>query len=62
VPGGNSRPGTEIRLFGVGDANAIAAHRARDADAFARWERSRPAGFSIADGQREQIEQVPGRP
>ncbi len=42
---------TEIRLIDIGDADAIAAHRARDADAFARWEPSRPADFYTADGQ-----------
>jgi ribosomal-protein-alanine N-acetyltransferase len=56
MPGGNSD--TEIRLIDVGDADAIAARRARDADAFARWEPSRPADFSSADGQRERIEQL----
>jgi hypothetical protein len=49
---------TEIRLIDVGDADAIAAHRARDADAFARWEPSRPADFYTADGHRERIEQL----
>lgn len=49
---------TEIRLIDVGDAEVIAAHRARDADAFARWEPSRPADFYTADGQRERIEQL----
>lgn len=38
MPGGNSKSDTEIRLTDVGDADAVAAHRARDADAFARWE------------------------
>jgi hypothetical protein len=41
--GGNSMPGTENRLIDVGDADTIAAHRAGDADAIARWEPSRPA-------------------
>jgi hypothetical protein len=39
MPGGSSVSGTGIRLIDVGDADAIAAHRARDADAFARRER-----------------------
>jgi hypothetical protein len=29
MPAGDSMPGTEIRLIDVGDADAIAAHRAR---------------------------------
>jgi hypothetical protein len=36
-------PDTQTRLTDVGDADAIAAHRPRDADAFARREPSRPA-------------------
>ena len=36
-------PDTQIRPTGAGDADAIAAHRPRDADAFARQEPSRPA-------------------
>jgi hypothetical protein len=47
MPGGNSMPGTEIRLFGAGDADAIAAHRARGAGAFARCEPSRPGSAAI---------------
>jgi hypothetical protein len=43
MPAGNSMPGTETRLTDIGDADAIAAHRPHDADAFARWEPSRPA-------------------
>ncbi|MDX6241954.1 MAG: hypothetical protein QOG10_6788 [Kribbellaceae bacterium] len=48
----------EIRLTDVGDADAIAAHRVRDADAFARQEQSRPADFYTADRQRERIGQL----
>ena len=40
-------PGWWPRLTDVGDADAIAAHRARDADAFARWEPSRPAPMHV---------------
>jgi hypothetical protein len=36
-------PDTQTRLTDVGDADAIAAHRPRDADAFVRREPSRPA-------------------
>ncbi len=43
-------PGTEIRLFGAGDADAIAAHRARGAGAFARC---KPLRLSLAE--REEI-------
>jgi hypothetical protein len=43
VPAGNSMPDTQTRLTDVGDADAIAAHRPCDADAFARREPSRPA-------------------
>jgi hypothetical protein len=39
MPAGNNMPGTEIRLTD----DAIAAHRPRDSDAFARREPSRPA-------------------
>ena len=40
-------PGWWPRLTDIGDADAIAAHRARDADAFARWEPSRPAPMHV---------------
>jgi hypothetical protein len=50
---------TEIRLIDVDDADAIAAYCARDADAFTRWEPSRPANFDTADGHSERIEQLP---
>jgi hypothetical protein len=43
MPAGNSMPGTETRPTDVGGADAIAAHRPPDADAFARREPSRPA-------------------
>ena len=36
---------TSIRLVEEGDAEALAAHLARDADAFERWEPFRPAEF-----------------
>jgi hypothetical protein len=44
------------RLIDVGNADAIAGHRARDPDAFARWEPSRPTDFYTADGQRELLD------
>jgi hypothetical protein len=50
-------PDTQIRPTGAGDADAIAAHRPRDADAFARQEPSRPApmhaGAVLVPGTRQ---------
>jgi hypothetical protein len=43
APRGTGRPGIEIRLMDVGNADAIAPHRARDGDADTWWEPSRPA-------------------
>jgi hypothetical protein len=39
-------PGTKVCLSDVGDADAIATHRARGADAFTRCDPSRPAASS----------------
>jgi ribosomal-protein-alanine N-acetyltransferase len=49
---------TSIRLIGTGDAAAIAAHRIRDAEAFAPWEPAQPARFYTTEGQVERIEQL----
>ncbi|MEV6019615.1 GNAT family protein [Streptomyces sp. NPDC051997] len=46
---------TRIRLIEPADAAAIAAHRARDAEAFRRWEPAQPDGFFTAQGQEERI-------
>jgi hypothetical protein len=66
MPAGNSRPGTETCLTDIGDSDAIAAHRPRDADALAQWEPSRPVrctsgpSWCCAAGQdaRECLEQA----
>ena len=47
---------TAIRLIELGDADALAAHQARDREAFARWEPARPDTFFTPNGQRERIE------
>jgi ribosomal-protein-alanine N-acetyltransferase len=52
-----STPNTAIRLIEPGDAEALAAHQARDREAFARWEPARPAAFFTSDGQRQRIEE-----
>lgn len=49
-------PRTSIRLVEPGDADVLAAHRARDAGAFARWEPERPPDFATPAGQRSRIE------
>jgi hypothetical protein len=46
LPAGNYMPGTKVCLSDVGDADAIATHHARGADAFARCDPSRPAASS----------------
>jgi [ribosomal protein S5]-alanine N-acetyltransferase len=46
---------TGIRLIDVDDAAALAAHLARDAEAFARWEPDRTPEFYTTDGQRDRI-------
>jgi ribosomal-protein-alanine N-acetyltransferase len=46
---------TRIRLIEDGDAEALAAHLARDADAFERWEPFRPAEFFTVPGQHRRI-------
>ncbi|WP_033214555.1 GNAT family N-acetyltransferase [Kitasatospora phosalacinea] len=49
---------TRIRLIEPADAAAIAAHRARDVEAFRRWEPDQPAGFSTEAGQAERIDRL----
>jgi ribosomal-protein-alanine N-acetyltransferase len=46
---------TRIRLIEDGDAEALAAHLSRDADAFERWEPFRPAEFFTVPGQHRRI-------
>jgi ribosomal-protein-alanine N-acetyltransferase len=47
---------TGIRLIELEDAEAVAAHLGRDAEAFARWEPERPAEYYTPAGQRSRIE------
>lgn len=47
---------TAIRLVDLDDAEYLAEHLIRDADAFARWEPDRPPGFYTVEGQRQRIE------
>lgn len=49
-------PRTSIRLIEPGDAEALAAHFERDAEAFARWDPERPPAFYTPAGQRSRIE------
>lgn len=49
-------PRTSIRLIEPDDAEALAAHFARDAEAFARWDPERPPEFYTPAGQRSRIE------
>jgi [ribosomal protein S5]-alanine N-acetyltransferase len=49
------RSRTRIRLIEPADAVAIAAHRARDVEAFRRWEPAQPADFLTPEGQAERI-------
>lgn len=51
---------TTIRLIRVDDAEAIAAHRARDRRAYAAWEPAQPDEFYTAAGQRRRIETLLG--
>lgn len=49
-------PRTSIRLVEPDDAEALAAHLSRDAEAFDRWDPERPAEFYTPAGQRGRIE------
>jgi [ribosomal protein S5]-alanine N-acetyltransferase len=47
---------TNIRVINPDDAEALATHFARDAEAFARWDPERPSEFYTSSGQRGRIE------
>ncbi|MFI8005050.1 GNAT family N-acetyltransferase [Streptomyces sp. NPDC086010] len=47
---------TTIRLIEPGDAASIAAHRARDVEAFRPWEPAQPPEFFTPAGQAERID------
>ncbi|SHN36459.1 GNAT family N-acetyltransferase [Actinacidiphila paucisporea] len=49
---------TRIRLIEPADAAPIAAHRARDMEAFRRWEPVQPADFLTPEGQGERIDKL----
>jgi RimJ/RimL family protein N-acetyltransferase len=51
-------PRTSIRLIELNDAEALAAHLGRDAEAFARWDPERPSEFYTPAGQRSRIESM----
>jgi [ribosomal protein S5]-alanine N-acetyltransferase len=51
-------PNTELRLIETGDAEALAVHRSRDADAFGRWEPAQPDDFPTVEGQRRRIDEL----
>jgi [ribosomal protein S5]-alanine N-acetyltransferase len=51
-----STPRTSIRLIEPGDADALAAHLARDAEGFARWDPEHPEDYWTPAGQRSRIE------
>jgi ribosomal-protein-alanine N-acetyltransferase len=51
-------PRTRIRLIRPDDAETLAAHLAKDADAFARWDPEREPEFYTAVGQRRRIEGI----
>lgn len=53
-----SAPRTAIRLVKPDDAEALAAHLARDAEARAQWDPERPPDFYTAAGQERRIEDV----
>jgi len=50
--------GTGIRLVEGGDAEALAAHLARDAEAFAQWEPAHSGEYYTVAGQRRRIERL----
>jgi len=47
---------TRIRLIEPDDAEALAAHLSRDAEALARWDPERPPDYYTPAGQRDLIE------
>ncbi|WP_435131667.1 GNAT family N-acetyltransferase [Actinacidiphila sp. bgisy144] len=49
---------TRIRLIEPADAGPIAAHRARDIEAFQPWEPAQPADFFTPEGQAERIDRL----
>ncbi|MBD0694915.1 GNAT family N-acetyltransferase [Streptomyces sp. CBMA123] len=49
---------TGIRLIKPTDAAPIAAHRARDVEAFRPWEPAQPAEFFTPEGQAERIDRL----
>ncbi|MFI9788311.1 GNAT family N-acetyltransferase [Kitasatospora sp. NPDC051984] len=49
---------TTVRLIEPADAAPIAAHRARDVEAFRRWEPAQPAAFFTPEGQAERIDRL----
>ena len=51
-------PRTSIRLIEPDDAEALAAHLSRDAEAFARWDPERTPDFYTPAEQRSLIESV----
>jgi [ribosomal protein S5]-alanine N-acetyltransferase len=51
-------PRTSIRLIEPDDAEALAAHLSRDAEAFARWDPERTPDFYTPAEQRSLIEAV----
>jgi ribosomal-protein-alanine N-acetyltransferase len=52
---------TSIRLIEIGDAEALASHLARDAEAFARWDPEHPPDYYTVTGQRSRIAGVRAR-
>lgn len=49
---------TEIRLIELADAEALAAHQARDREASAPWEPARPDAYFSPEGQRVRIQEL----
>jgi ribosomal-protein-alanine N-acetyltransferase len=50
-----ARQDTEIRLIQSGDAEQIAAHLARDAGDFAKWDPAQPEEYYTVAGQKSRI-------
>jgi ribosomal-protein-alanine N-acetyltransferase len=53
-----STPNTAIRLIEPSDAEALADHLTRDAEALARWDPERPPEYYTTAGQCSRIERV----